>query len=214
MGKDKREEFIKKAKKVHGDKYDYSKVDYINSQTKVCIICPEHGEFWQIPASHIRGYKCPECGNYNRGSKKRISKEEFIKKAKEVHGDKYDYSKVEYINANTKVCIICPEHGEFWQEPVVHIKQKSGCPKCVGRNTTTEEFIKKAMEVHGERYDYSKVVYTKAHNKVCIICPEHGEFWQTPAKHLLGQGCSKCGIKYRGEGKKLTTKDLTKIKVK
>lgn len=204
------ENFIKKSRNVHGDKYDYNKVCYIDSRTKVCIICPEHGEFWQEPSSHIRGYGCPKCANKERGDKKRMTREEFINRSKEVHGYRYDYSKVEYVNSNTEVCIICPEHGEFWQKPVVHIKQKSGCPKCVGRYCTNEEFIRKARMVHGNKYDYSKVEYTKAHNKVCIICPEHGEFWQEPSKHLLGQGCRECGKLKISKKNKLTTDEFIK----
>jgi predicted nucleic acid-binding Zn-ribbon protein len=181
------EQFIKKAIEVHGDKYDYSKVEYVNSETKVCIICPEHGEFWQVPHSHLNGNGCPDCGG-----NKRKTTEQFIKKAIEVHGDKYDYSKVEYINANTKVCIICPEHGEFWQTPRNHLNGK-GCLDCCGsRKKTTEQFIKEAREVHGNKYDYSKVDYVNGKTKVCIICPKHGEFYQKPERHLQGQGCPKC----------------------
>ena len=57
---------------------------------------------------------------------------------------------------------------------------------------TTEEFIAKAKAVHGNRYDYSKVVYVNTQTKVCIICKEHGEFWQKPKNHLCGNGCVKC----------------------
>ena len=107
-------EFIEKAKRIHGDKYDYSKVKYVNNRTKVCIICPEHGEFWQRPTSHLKGCICYRCSQKAKAKKqKKSSTNEFIEKAKKIHGDKYDYSKVEYINAKTKVCIICPEHGEF-----------------------------------------------------------------------------------------------------
>ena len=124
---------------------------------------------------------------------KKSNTKEFIEKAKEVHGDKYDYSKVEYIDANTKVCIVCPIHGEFWQKPSNHLQGK-GCLVCAQRrNTITkEEFIKKAREVHGDKYDYSKVEYITSTTKVCIICPKHGEFWQTPCSHLQGCGCNKC----------------------
>ena len=108
-----REEFIRRAKEVHGDKYDYSKLEYVDTKTKVCIICPEHGVFWKFPYDHLGGGGCPKCSAYG--------KEEFIQKAREVHGDKYDYSKVNYVNSYTKVCIICPEHGEFWQKPNSHI---------------------------------------------------------------------------------------------
>ena len=187
-----RDYFIEKARKIHGQKYDYSKVDYKGTDTKVCIICPEHGEFWQIPNSHLQGQGCPKCGVEKCANSLRLTTEEFIRRAKEVHGDKYDYSKVEYINNSTKVCIICPEHGEFWQTPIGHLSSK-GCAKCA-RNIqlTTEDFIKKANERHNNKYDYSKVEYVNTHTKVCIICPEHGEFWQTPANHLKGFGCNVC----------------------
>ena len=195
------EEFIQEATEKHKGKYDYSKVDYVNNYTKVCIICPEHGEFWQKPNSHLNGSGCPKCGSNAIGNSLRLSLSDFITKARKVHGNKYDYSKVDYVNYDTKVCIICPEHGEFWQTPHAH-NQGQGCPKCKGDKTrercasTKEEFIKKAKEKHNDKYDYSKVKYIGAHNKVCIICPEHGEFWQKPNGHLNGYGCSKCSGKY------------------
>lgn len=120
------QDFIKKAQEKHGDKYDYSKVDYKNAHTKICIICPEHGEFWQTPTSHLQGTKCPKCSG-----KFHYTTQDFIEKAKQIHGDKYDYSKVEYKNNSTKVCIVCPEHGEFWQTPVNHLTG-NGCPNCCG----------------------------------------------------------------------------------
>ena len=186
------EEFIKKANKKHNGKYDYSKVEYIDSHTKVCIMCPEHGEFWQEPANHLSGQNCPKCASIEVHTNQSNKKEGFIQKAKEIHGDKYDYSKVEYINNHTKVCIICPEHGEFWQKPIHHTQGK-GCPYCGGtKKLTTKEFVEKAKQIHGDRYDYSKVDYISTETKVCIICPEHGEFWQTPHAHLAGQNCPKC----------------------
>ena len=186
------EEFIKKANKKHNGKYDYSKVEYIDSHTKVCIICPEHGEFWQGPANHLSGQNCPKCASIEVHTNQSNKKEGFIQKAKEIHGDKYDYSKVEYINNHTKVCIICPEHGEFWQKPIHHTQGK-GCPYCGGtKKLTTKEFVEKAKQIHGDRYDYSKVEYKTTETKVCIICPQHGEFWQTPHAHLAGQNCPKC----------------------
>ena len=194
-----KEKFIEDAKKVHGNKYDYSKVEYVNSHTKVCIICPEHGEFWQFPHSHLNGFGCRKCTNKLLSEKRRDTKEEFIDKAKTIHGDKYDYSKVEYVNNRTKVCIICPEHGEFWQTPYNHVGQKQGCPKC-GHKTisdkkktiTTEEWVKRAREIHGDRYSYEKTVYTGYRNKVIITCPIHGDFEQLSYDHLQGKGCRKC----------------------
>lgn len=124
---------------------------------------------------------------------RRKTTEEFIERARKVHGEKYDYSKVKYVNNCTKVCIICPEHGEFWQTPNDHLSGR-GCPKCALEKfrSNTEEFIEEAKKIHGDKYDYSKVNYINNYTKVCIICPEHGEFWQTPSNHLSGRGCSIC----------------------
>ena len=179
--------YLKLCSLIHNNKYDYSKVNYINNTSKICIICPKHGEFWMTITNHLRGQGCPKCA----GTKKSSTKE-FIEKARKVHGDKYDYSKVEYINNKTKVCIICPEHGEFWQTPNCHLSG-DGCAKCSKKHKyTTEEWIEEAKKVHGNKYDYSKVNYINSQTKVCIICPEHGEFWQKPDGHLLGQGCPIC----------------------
>lgn len=200
---DKKEKFIEKAIKRHGNRYDYSKVEYTDSLTKVCIICPEHGEFWQTPQSHIRGYNCPKCSNRKRGDTFRGNGDDFIARAKEVHGDKYSYEKVHYVNAMTKVIITCPKHGDFEMTPANHLNGQ-GCPKCAGRGLSQDEVIERFREKHGAKYDYSKVIYTKMHEKVCIICPEHGEFWQTPSKHILGQECPKCAAMKRSENKTLS----------
>ena len=184
------DKFIKQAKEIHGDKYDYSKVEYINNKTKVCIICPIHGEFWQKPNNHLQGQGCFECN----GSIK-YTTETFIKKAKEVHGDKYDYSKVEYIKSHIDIIITCPIHGDFLVKPYSHL-QGVGCSKCYGnKRLSKEEFIKHAKEIHGDKYDYSKVEYVNNRTKVCIICPIHGEFWQTPDMHISIKmyGCPICG---------------------
>ena len=167
------------------------------TKTKVCVICPEHGEFYQAPRDHVRGNGCPQCANKRRGSKKRLTINEFIEKAREVHGDKYNYDAVKYDNINTKITIICPIHGNFEQIPMNHLLGQ-GCPKCIGRNLNTEDIIKRFREIHNSTYDYSKVEYKGMNKKVCIICPIHGEFWQTPSKHLLGQGCKKCSYNENG----------------
>lgn len=133
------EEFIQKARQVHGDKYDYSKTQYINARTKLEIICPKHGSFWQTPDNHLYHKKCSACAlEENRGTK-----EQFIEKARRIHGNKYDYSKIEYVNSNTPICIVCPEHGEFWQKPHNHLVGK-GCRKC--RNSKGEEKITRVLE--------------------------------------------------------------------
>ena len=184
-------DFVKKANEIHKDKYDYSKVDYINKKTKVCIICPEHGEFWQTPEKHIdRAQGCPKCSGRGKTT------EDIIEDFRKIHGDKYDYSKVDYKKWNIKVCIICPEHGEFWQTPNCH-KMGQGCPKCGGHmRSNNEDFIRKANMKHHFRYNYEKVNYINNQTKVCIICPEHGEFYMRPNHHLKGIGCPKCSDKY------------------
>lgn len=181
-------EFIEKARKVHGYKYNYSKVEYKDSHTKVSIICPIHGEFSQTPNNHLNGQQCPFCSYPNIN----LSKEKFVSLAKNVHGDKYDYSKVVYKNTKDKLTIICPIHGEFSQSFEKHVVRGQGCPKCVGKNKDASEFIFQANKIHKNKYDYSKTNYISAITKVTIICPTHGEFLQVPAKHLCGDGCPKC----------------------
>ena len=206
---DRKDIFIEKARKTHGDKYDYSEVEYVDSQTKVCIICPEHGRFYQTPQAHVRGHQCPQCANIKRGDTFRSSKDDFIRKAKEIHGDKFDYSKVDYVNSNTKVCIICPEHGEFWQYPSQHVNAKQGCPKCASKGLTRDELIEKFRKVHGSKYNYDKVEFTgKMSEKVIITCPQHGDFLQSPTKHLTGRGCPKCGKESMSNKNTLTPKEF------
>lgn len=190
--------FIEQSRTVHGDKYDYSKVNYVNAKTKVCIIHPVYGEFWQLPYAHLKGQECFQERNSKLWLKrKKQTTEDFIKKAQQIHGNKYDYSKVDYISSNTKVLIICPEHGDFYQLPYAHLNGQ-GCPECNKINLrkqfqlSNEQFIQKAKEIHGDKYDYSKVNYINYKTKVEIICPKHGSFWQTPACHFKCDGCPTC----------------------
>lgn len=183
--------FIEQSKKVHGDKYDYSLVDYKNAKDPVRIICPIHGEFLQRPDNHLNGKGCPKCAIEKNASNLTMTIDEFIVEARKVHGNRYDYSKVKYVNAKYKVCIICPEHGEFWQNASSHLSG-NGCPKCAGKERTIDDFITEARKIHGNKYDYSKAVYLKARDKICIVCPKHGEFWPTADQHLRGVGCPWC----------------------
>ena len=148
-----KEEFIKEATEKHEGKYNYSKVEYVNSKTKVCIICSEHGEFWQAPSQHLSGRGCPVCGFEKIRESNSFSKEEFIKKTREKHGGKYNYDKVKYINSYTKVCIVCPEHGEFYQTPRDHIRG-IGCPKC--NLSHLERNVMNYLDEVGITYDYQK----------------------------------------------------------
>ena len=192
--KTKTEIFIEKAKKVHGDRYDYQKVDYVNNKTKVTIICRKHGIFLQTPNNHLKGRGCPMCSN-----NKKLTLEEFIEKAKKVHGEnRYDYSKVDYVNAVTKITITCSIHGEFLQNPYSHLNGQ-GCPKC-GLEKLSEkfrkskdDFIKEAKKIHGDKFSYGKVKeFKNVWDKVTITCPIHGDFEQRVWSHLRGQGCPMC----------------------
>jgi len=124
------EKFITKAMKIHDNKYDYSKVVYVNNHTKVIIICSIHGKFLQLPLCHLMGNGCPKCGSRNGTLKRTKTTDQFKKEAKEIHGKTYSYKKSKYINAYTKITITCPIHGDFEQLPVIHINLKCGCPKC------------------------------------------------------------------------------------
>mgnify|MGYP003563087095 CR=1 FL=1 len=188
------EEFIKRAREVHGDKYDYSLVEYKNYSTKVKIISPKFGVFEQRADAHLGGFKPKIEEDYNQKS----TLNQFIKRAREVHGDKYDYSLVEYTNNYTKVKIVCPDHGVFEQIPKNHTDHSRGCKYCAIENNadqrrrSTEEFIQQAKEVHGNRYDYSLVDYKNKRSKVKIICQQHGAFEQIASNHLIGYGCGSC----------------------
>lgn len=185
-------EFITRANIVHNNKYNYSKVVYNGAETKVTIICPIHGEFEQIPMSHVKGHGCNLCRHEYIKANSRDTLEEFLEKAKQSHGDKFNYDKVNYVNSVTKVLITCPEHGDFLQRPSFHIKG-NGCQLCYGnKKYTNEEFIEKCNLVHKGYYDYSKVVYKGNKLKVKIICPVHGEFEQIAQDHLKGFGCLRC----------------------
>ena len=187
------EQFIEEAQHGWGDKFDYSKVEYKTRLEKVCIICPEHGEFWQTPAQHLSGaLGCKACWS----EKYSKSTEDFIEEAIKIHGDKYNYSKTIYKTARQKVTIICPKHGEFEQLANAHL-QGEGCFQCERerRAKSTENFIKEAKKVHGDTYDYCKVNYINRNTPVIIICPKHGEFEQLPSNHLQGKGCSHCKSK-------------------
>lgn len=189
-----KEEFIQRANVIHTNKYLYDKVNFVNTSTKVIITCPIHGDFEQTPNKHLQGQGCKKCYRERQKFIPLSNTQEFVEKAKLVHKDKYDYSKVEYKTAKTKVIIICKEHGEFEQTPDSHLSGR-GCPKCVKNyKLTQEEFIRRSKETHNNFYDYSQVKYNNIQEKVIIICPKHGKFEQRPVTHLLGCGCPKCSL--------------------
>ena len=186
------EEFIQICTIKHSNKYDYSKVEYVNKTTLVCIICPIHGEFYMTPRNHMMGQGCPKCSG--RG----LSKDEVLQKAKLIHGDKYDYSKVVFTKMHDKVTIICPIHGEFQQTLSKHISKKQGCPKCGVIKRSAEKlmdanvFFEKAKLIHNNKYDYSDSIYQGMNHPFSYMCPIHGKITQRPFDHLRGYGCLKC----------------------
>ena len=166
--------------------------DYNGSKNYITVRCTKHNHMFNTKPSWLHaGSSCQKCYDERRGSTTRKNTDIFVKESKEVHNDKYDYSKVEYVGSKVKVCIICPKHGEFWQTPNKHLSGQ-GCPKCAGKNKTTDSIISEFKKIHKEDYIYDKVSYINNSTKVCIICPKHGEFWQTPDKHLQGEGCPIC----------------------
>ena len=199
--------FIDKAMIIHKNKYDYSKVIYINAKTKVEIICPIHGSFFQIPTNHIKGSGCSGCKQDKIQITKPHNINEVLKKFQKTHGDKYDYSKVKYTNSQTKVEIICPLHGSFFQLPSKHAFGQ-GCYECglisnktiqtgtkksiSSKRLTNEEFILRSTKIHNNKYEYSITNYQTLKDYVKIICKDHGVFHQIAGKHLLGRGCPNC----------------------
>jgi len=190
------ETFIVAANEVHHQKYDYTLVEYIRSSDKVCIICPDHGEFYQTPGQHLSGAGCPKCGAKRAGQSHTHSETEFIELATLKHKGKYDYSKVTYLGASVKVEIVCSDHGSFYQTPTGHLTGR-GCTKCKNVKTskrckfTDEKFQELAHEVHGDTYTYSGD-YADMFTLIDIECELHGIFTQRPVNHLQGQGCPEC----------------------
>jgi ribosomal protein L34E len=216
-----KENVIERFKNVHGTKYDYSEVEYNGAEQKCKIICHEtdeygieHGPFYQYPMNHIKGCGCPKCGgNY------RLTTEDFKERLLKIHGNtNINLDKVVYVNNSTNCIFVCPEHGDFKRTPVTAY-QTIECPECQKERLhnmfakTKDQFINESVNVHGEKYDYSKFVYNSCDIPGIIICHnidadgnEHGEFIQTPSTHLGGSGCPKCAKEHMWDKReRLTT---------
>ena len=205
--------FLARSRLKHNNLYDYSLMDYKNTSKKIKIIDPIYGVFEQTPKKHMTGQGHPMRARQKTCDSLRSNRDEFVKKAKLVHGDFYDYSMVEYKNNKTPVTIIDPEFGEFKQAPSTHLSG-SGSPFRKGQKITqaksssTDEFIQKAIAVHGNMYDYSKVDYVSAKTPVVIIDPQFGEFNKSPDKHLRGQGHPSRGYQRIAESMKSNTDEF------
>lgn len=201
LKEDKRKDLINCFKKVHGNRFDYSLMKYESYGEPITVICKDHGQFKILPDCHKKGYHCKECTKIEKREKTAKTTSQVVEEFKSIHGDKFDYSLVEYINSRTKVKIICKKHGVFETYARTHMISKSvGCPKCCGKTLTNEERIKILKEIFDEEnYDYSKFNYN-GHEKVTIICPEHGEFKKqyTHMTHYY-QGCPACKNSSKGE---------------
>ncbi len=200
----------------HNNKYSYEKAVYINTLTKIIIICPEHGEFEQRVGDHLQGKGCIKCAGTSRDTT-----ETFITKAVKVHGNTYDYSKVKYVDNSTKVEIICKEHGSFKQQPNNHTFKGYGCPTCgvdrraSARKRDTEGFIAEAVKVHGDAFDYSLVDYKGKEVNVTITCKGCGStFLQLANNHLRGKGCASCSYKTGGIKNRLSSDEFIKRSIR
>ena len=184
---------IKRFKKIHGDKYNYSKTLYSGYRTKLTITCPIHGDFLQRTDSHLRGNGCPKC----KAKRKGFTQQEFINKCKKVFGENtYSYDKVKYTTTKEKVIVTCPIHGDF-SRLAGSLIQGIGCPECNLRvKMTTDEFVQGCKEIYGgNTYSYKKTIFTRIDNKVTLTCPYHGDFTKTARAALKGHGCPMCNNK-------------------
>lgn len=178
--------FISESIKIHGDKYDYSMVNYKKSSEKVVIICKEHGPFEQRASNHLRGRGCYFCKNT-----KLYSNEKFIKLSNNIHNNKYEYKKTIYNGSHNDVIITCKKHGDFKQVPTNHLRGK-GCGKCATEGSRVNNFFEIVNDIHKSKYTYYND-YINLRSKILISCKEHGDFTQRAKNHLDGQGCPRCG---------------------
>ena len=181
--------FLKELEEMFGDFYDYSKLDYKHSKQHVHIICPIHGDCFRKPNTILTsGFICKGCGIQSKTS----NTAEFIEKAKKVHGiDKFDYSKVNYVNNYTNVLIRCIEHDNTVNVcPKTHLKGYLPCSFC--RLKKQSVFLEEVNKIHDFKYDYSLTKYAGALKEIKVICPKHGEFETTASAHLQGSGCNIC----------------------
>lgn len=202
---DRKKLMLEKARKVHGDKYDYTKVVYKTAQVKIEIVCPSHGPFWQSSDAHVNGRGCPACGREKSKATAHLStstQEEYLEKVGKVHGNYYSYDKTKYLGRTKDIIITCPVHGDFQQKASNHLIG-AGCPICGIEKAhahylqTTNDFITKSKKVHGDKYDYSISEYKGKDHPVIVNCKTHGPFLLKKAHHhYLGHqtGCPKCSM--------------------
>jgi len=173
------EEFLAKATKSHGDKFNYDKVNYINCKTLVTIVCSIHGEFKQLPLNHVYGYGCEQCGRESVGKSNRLDSHTFIERCSEIHNNKYIYDRVDYTTSNSKILIGCPDHGYFEQLAGNHISGK-GCLKCGRNNNLSEDAVETYINSHLRFLgSYSKNISTPLllENAESKFASQHFDYW-------------------------------------
>lgn len=196
--RDRTPEFIEKARKLHGDKFGYSKTKYAGSNVKLIITCPEHGDIITHPSTHMQGTGCPKCSAEAVSKFHRHTTEDFVEDCIKRFGDKHDYSQVVYVNSYVPVKIRCEKHGWFEVAPAMYKTWKTGCSMCAEEVRAKEygisfkEFVKRAKDAHGDRYDYHEEDYTYIKEKTRVTCREHGDWWINGIHHTRGVGCAKC----------------------
>lgn len=189
-------EFITKAISLHGQRYDYSKTNYIRSNKKLIIICNIHGEFEITGNDHLSKQGCQKCSRQSLGSKLRLTLDNVIARANIIHNNKYTYKNIiNYKSNRIKVPITCPTHGDWLQSIDNHLAGY-GCLKCSHNfPLTNETFIERSKLIHGTKYSYEEVIYKNTFQKVKIFCNKCSIFFnQRPNDHLSGKGCSICGL--------------------
>lgn len=201
---------------VHGNKYDYSLVQYVNSTTKVKIICMEHGIFEQNYVKHCKLSRgCWDCGKKSRAEKNRRATEEYVEIASQKHNNFYSYDKTIYTRSIEKLIITCPLHGDFLQQAQSHL-QGVGCNKCVRLRIAEQArkgkdaILKRFRETHGNFYEYELTDEIKTRDLISIECPVHGKFLQLVLVHYRS-GCPKCGDERTGEYQRNKPKELDRI---
>lgn len=217
------QQFLEKVRKLHGDQYDLSEIEYIDAKTPIRVICPLHGPFQTSPGhfSSTKPTGCSKCGRHSTTESRRKTTVQFIASARKVHGDLYDYSKTVYRQNKAKVEIICRSHGVFLQTPSNHLTG-FGCPKCGRERTeqsihlTPKEFFARASVAHKHRYKYPDQTYGGPDSTIRAICSKHGEFLSGARNHLWNKrGCPDCGREASGAARTVPfdefLKDATRV---
>ena len=200
------EEYIKKAKSIHGERYDYSLVNYVNNKTKIKIFCKRCNEWFEQRADvHLKscGHKCYKKEILSK--EQTLTTEEFIKKVEEKFPNKFGFDKTNYINTKTKTLFFCKNCKEYFEQKPAKILLGYGCNKCSlqrsiqNRKLSKEEFLKRCSNIHSNEYNYDLVNFNKTSDKINIKCNKcENYFFQSVASHLSGSGCPYCA-KSKGE---------------